>query len=58
MTRMTSMGGMLPEQVWDAAPIAARLRAGRYIDLTFRSGANWIGTDFRIRVTARSQQPG
>ncbi len=32
--------------------------AGRYIDLTFRSGANWIGTDFRIRVTARSQQPG
>ena len=36
----------------------SRLRAGRYIDLTFRSGANWIGTDFRIRVTARSQQPG
>ena len=36
----------------------SRLRAGRYINLTFRSGANWIGTDFRIRVTARSQQPG
>jgi len=36
----------------------SRLRAGRYIDLTFRSGANWIGTDFRIRVTTRSRQPG
>jgi hypothetical protein len=34
------------------------LRAGRYIDLTFRSGANWIGTDFRIRVTANPRQPG
>ena len=22
MTRMTSMGGMLPEQVWDAAPVS------------------------------------
>jgi len=36
----------------------SRLRAGRYIDLTFRSGATWIGTDFRIRVAARAQQPG
>ncbi len=36
----------------------SRLRAGRCIDLTFRSGANWIGTDFRIRVTTRSRQPG
>jgi glucoamylase len=36
----------------------SRLRAGRYIDLTFRSGANWVGTDFRIRVTTRSQQRG
>jgi hypothetical protein len=36
----------------------ARLRAGRYSDLTFRSGANWIGTDFRILVTARARQPG
>jgi glucoamylase len=36
----------------------SRLRAGRYIDLTFRSGASWIGTDFRVRVTARSPQPG
>jgi glucoamylase len=30
MTRMASMGGMLPEQVWDAAPIADRgLEPGR-----------------------------
>jgi glucoamylase len=30
MTRMASAGGMLPEQVWDSAPIAARgLTAGR-----------------------------
>jgi glucoamylase len=36
----------------------SRLRAGRYIDLTFRSGANWIGTDFRILVTPRGRQPG
>jgi glucoamylase len=36
----------------------SRLRAGRYIDLTFRSGANWIGNDFRILVTTRSRQPG
>jgi glucoamylase len=36
----------------------SRLRAGRYIDLTFRSGANWIGTDFRILVTPRARQPG
>ncbi len=37
---------------------SSRLRAGRYIDLTFRSGANWIGRDFRIRVTTRSRQAG
>jgi len=36
----------------------SRLRAGRYIDLTFRSGANWIGTDFRILVSPRARQPG
>jgi len=36
----------------------SQLRAGRCIDLTFRSGANWIGTDFRIRVTTRSRGPG
>ena len=36
----------------------SRLCAGRYIDLTFRSGANWIGNDFRILVTTRSRQPG
>jgi glucoamylase len=36
----------------------SRLRAGRYIDLTFRSGANWIGRNFRILVTTRSRQPG
>ena len=30
MARMASPGGMLPEQVWDAAPIAARgLAPGR-----------------------------
>jgi glucoamylase len=28
----------------------ARLRTGRSIDLTYRSGANWAGRDFRIRV--------
>jgi glucoamylase len=36
----------------------SQLRAGRCIDLTFRSGENWVGTDFRIRVTTRSRQPG
>ena len=36
----------------------SQLRAGRCIDLTFRSGANWIGTDFRIRVSTRSRGPG
>jgi hypothetical protein len=36
----------------------SQLRAGRCIDLTFRSGANWVGTDFRISVTTRSRQPG
>ncbi|HXO15458.1 MAG TPA: glycoside hydrolase family 15 protein, partial [Steroidobacteraceae bacterium] len=36
----------------------SRLRAGRYIDLTFRSGGDWIGTDFRILVTTRARQPG
>ena len=34
------------------------LRAGRYIDLTFRAAEQWVGTDFRIRVTARPQQSG
>src|SRR5579862_5482745 len=33
------------------------LRAGRCIDLTFRAAEQWVGTDFRIRVTARPQ-PG
>src|SRR2546429_4094415 len=36
----------------------SQLRAGRCIDLTFRSGANWIGTDFRIRVSTRSRGSG
>jgi glucoamylase len=34
------------------------LRAGRYLDLTFRAAERWVGTDFRIRVTARPPQPG
>jgi hypothetical protein len=36
----------------------SQLRAGRCIDLTFRSGASWVGTDFRISVSTRSRQPG
>ena len=32
-----------------------RLRAGRRIDLTYRSGSGaWVGRDFAIRVTPRS----
>lgn len=34
------------------------LRAGRYLDLTFRAADQWVGADFRIRVTARPQQLG
>jgi glucoamylase len=29
------------------------LRAGQRVDFTFRTGANWIGTDFQVSVTAR-----
>jgi glucoamylase len=35
-----------------------RLRAGRYIDLTYRAGSRWVGRNFRILVTSRSLQPG
>jgi glucoamylase len=35
-----------------------RLRAGRYIDLTFRSGAEWVGRDFRVRVVPQVRQRG
>jgi glucoamylase len=31
-----------------------RLRAGRLVDMTYRHGSQWIGRDFRIRVTART----
>ena len=33
-----------------------RLRAGRYIDLTYRSGTRWVGMDFRVQVTPRASQ--
>jgi glucoamylase len=34
------------------------LRAGRSFDFTFRNGANWVGRDFHIRVTARPRPAG
>jgi len=34
------------------------LRAGRSIDLTYRSGSRWVGGDFRIDVVPRTAQPG
>jgi glucoamylase len=34
-----------------------RLRAGRQVDFTFRSGTQWVGRDFRIAVVPRMQQP-
>ncbi len=35
-----------------------RLRAGRYIDLTYRHGNRWAGRDFRILVTPRAHVSG
>ena len=35
-----------------------RLRAGRYLDLTYRCGARWVGRDFRIRVAPRPGSSG
>jgi hypothetical protein len=35
-----------------------RLRAGRHIDLTFRSGTRWVGMDFRVQVVPRMRQQG
>jgi glucoamylase len=35
-----------------------RLRAGRHIDLTFRSGTRWVGMDFRVQVVPRTRQQG
>jgi glucoamylase len=35
----------------------AALRAGRTIDMTYRSGVKWVGRDFRIVVVPRSGQP-
>jgi len=32
---------------------AQRLRTGRYIDLTYRTGAGWVGKDFRVQVLPR-----
>ncbi len=37
---------------------AQRLRAGRSIDLTYRTGTGWIGRDFRIQVVPRVPQSG
>jgi glucoamylase len=33
---------------------AGRLRAGRRVDLTYRTGAGWIGRDFCVQVIARA----
>ena len=33
---------------------AQRLRAGRYIDLTYRTASGWVGRDFRVQVVPRS----
>jgi glucoamylase len=33
---------------------AQRLRAGRAIDFTYRTGTSWAGQDFRVQVVARS----
>jgi len=33
---------------------AQRLRAGRCIDLTYRTAASWVGKDFRVQVVART----
>jgi len=35
-----------------------RLRAGRHVDLTFRSGTRWVGRDFRVQVVPRTRQQG
>ena len=37
---------------------AQRLRAGRHIDFTYRSGSRWVGSDFRVQVVARTQLSG
>jgi len=31
-----------------------RLRAGRYIDLTWRTASGWVGQDFRVQVVPRT----
>ncbi|HVN44701.1 MAG TPA: glycoside hydrolase family 15 protein [Steroidobacteraceae bacterium] len=31
-----------------------RLRAGRSIDFTYRTGSRWVGTDFRLQVVQRT----
>jgi glucoamylase len=33
-----------------------RLRAGRRIDLTYRSGTAWVGRDFCVQVAPRTQK--
>ena len=33
-----------------------RLRAGRRVDMTFRSGSSWVGRDFGIRVVSRGRE--
>ena len=33
---------------------AQRLRAGRRIDFTYRTGARWVGRDFRVQVVTRA----
>ena len=35
----------------------SRLRAGRDIDLTYRTQSTWVGRDFRVRVTPASGTP-
>jgi len=36
----------------------ARLRAGRRVDLTYRSGSEWVGRDFCVQVVPRTRPSG
>ena len=34
------------------------LRAGRRVDLTYRSGSGWVGRDFCVQVVPRTRRSG
>ncbi len=36
----------------------AQLHAGQVLDFTFRSGAQWVGTDFHVRIGDPAARPG